>query len=87
MQSIYRLKSILQGLVVLPVLLSLIGPSPHDANIVMEDFYKEGAGATDSSEGKEGDKGGVEMEMKDTKVEVIEAEKANGVAPGGAHPV
>ena len=56
----------------------------------MEDFYKDGAGgATDSSEDKEGGNGkaGVEMEMKDTKVEVIDAEKANGVAPGGAHPV
>ena len=37
----------------LPVLLSLVGPSPHDASIVMEDFYR----ADDSSE--EGDnKGG-----------------------------
>ena len=44
-----------QGLVVLPVLLSLVGPSPHDANIVMEDFYKDGAGGNDSSEeNKEG---------------------------------
>ena len=69
---------------VLPVLLSLIGPSPHDANIVMEDFYKDGAAGTDSIEDKEGK--GVDMEMMDTRVEVIDAGKANGVA-SGAQPV
>ena len=69
---------------VLPVLLSLIGPSPHDANIVMEDFYKDGAAGTDSIEDKEGK--GVDMEMMDTKGEVIDAGKANGVA-SGAQPV
>ena len=44
-------QSTLQGLVVLPVLLSLVGPNPHDASIVMEDFYR-----ADSSE--EGDNKG-----------------------------
>ena len=42
-----------QGLVVLPVLLSLVGPSPHDASIVMEDFYR----ADDSSEEGDTNKG------------------------------
>ena len=52
----------------------------------MEDFYKDGAAGDDSSEDKDKDKA-VEMEMKDTTVEVIDAgKKANGVAPG-AQPV
>ena len=50
----------------------------------MEDFYKDGAGDTDSIEDKEGK--GVDMEMIDTKVEVIDAGKANGVA-SEAQPV
>ena len=80
----YIIVLLLQGLVVLPVLLSLIGPSPHDANIVMEDFYKDGAGSDSSEEDREGK--GDKMEMQDTKVEVIDAVKANGVAPR-AQPV
>ena len=50
----------------------------------MEDFYKDGAGSDISEEDREGK--GDKMEMQDTKVEVIDAVKANGVAPR-AQPV
>ena len=68
------------------MLLSLVGPSPHDASIVMEDFYRADDSSEEGDNNKKDGGNNVELEMKDTKVEVIDGEKANGVTPG-AQPV
>ena len=70
----------------LPVLLSLVGPSPHDASIVMEDFYRPDDSSEEGDTNKNDGGNNVELEMKDTKVEVIDGDKANGVTLG-AQPV